>query len=172
MDQNNPDESTGLLPGEVAQSEQIEDQLVLEKPKTEDQGKEKSVLLIALLICSFVAQTLYLNVAVLVPLFVANTFPSMNSFKVGALMAIFPIAYLVAAPLVGSMLTKHGRKRAVIGGVLLMTASTVIFALAGKLKNPERFYWVSFLARLVQGVADAVVGVVIQAIIVLEFPEN
>ena len=106
------------------------------------------------------------------PLFVANTFPMIDSFKVGALMAIFPIAYLVSAPLVGSMLTKHGRKSAVIGGVILMTVSTVIFALAGKLKNPDRFYCVSFVARLVQGVADAVVGVVIQAIIVLEFPEN
>jgi len=113
-----------------------------------------------------------LNVAVLVPLFVNNTFPEINSFKVGALMAIFPIAYLIAAPLVGSTLTKHGRKSAVIGGVLLMTVSTVIFAVAGKAKNPYKFYWVSFFARLVQGVADAVVGVVIQAIIVLEFPEN
>ena len=130
------------------------------------------MLLIALLVCSFVAQTLYLNVAVLVPLFVHTTFPEMNSFKVGALMAIFPIAYLFAAPLVGSTLTKHGRKSAVIGGVIMMTISTIIFALAGDLTNPDRFYWVSFLARLVQGVADAVVGVVIQAIIVLEFPEN
>jgi DHA1 family multidrug resistance protein-like MFS transporter len=172
MDQNTPDESTGLLPSEVAQTEQIEDQLVLDTPKPVENEREKSILLIALLICSFVAQTLYLNVAVLVPIFVADTFPTIDAVKVGALMAIFPIAYLVSAPLVGSMLTKHGRKSAVIGGVILMTVSTVIFALAGKLKNPTRFYWVSFLARLVQGVADAVVGVVIQAIIVLEFPEN
>ena len=92
---------------------------------------------------------MYLNVAVLVPLFVHTTFPQMNSFKVGALMAIFPIAYLFAAPLVGSTLTKHGRKRAVIGGVIMMTISTIIFALAGDLTNPDRFYWVSFLARLV-----------------------
>lgn len=107
------------------------------------------------------AQTLYLNVAVLVPIFIADTFPTIDAAKVGALMAIFPLAYLVSAPLVGSMLTKYGRKSCVIGGVVLMTVSTVIFALAGKLKNPTRFYWVSFLARLVQGVADAVVGVVI-----------
>jgi MFS family permease len=118
-------------------------------------------MLIALLICSFVAQTLYLNVAVLVPIYVADTFPDISDVEVGLLMAIFPIAYLVSAPLVGSMLTKHGRKSAVIGGVVLMTVSTVIFALAGKLKDPVRYYWVSFLARMVQGIADAVVGVVI-----------
>ena len=82
-----------------------------------------------------------------------------------------PIAYLVAAPLVGSMLTKHGRTGAVIGGVLLMIFS-VICAQSGKLKDPKIFYWFSFLARLVQGVAVAVLRVVIQDIIVLEFPEN
>ena len=55
MDQNHPDESTGLLPSEVAHTEQIEDQLILDTPKTEENEREKSILLIALLVCSFVA---------------------------------------------------------------------------------------------------------------------
>lgn len=121
----------------------------MDNSKPKSTKREKDLILWALLICSFVAQTLYLNVATLLPLFVSTNFPEINDAKVGALMAIFPLAYFFAAPIVGSTLTKYGRKRAVVGGVILMTISTIIFALAGRLKDPVRFYWVSFFARLV-----------------------
>lgn len=109
---------------------------------------QRRTLLLALLLCSFVSQTLYLNVAVLLPVFVHDNFPGMSSFLVGLLMAIYPIAYLFAAPFIGQKLISFGRKNAVTTGIILMTISTVIFGLGGYAQNVYTFFWVSFVARL------------------------
>lgn len=87
-------------------------------------------------------------------------------------MAIYPIAFLVTAPFVGEKLTSIGRKNSVLAGVLLMTLSTLTFGLAGYSSGVYMFFWISFAARLFQGVADAIIGVSIPSIIATEFPEN
>ena len=134
--------------------------------------REKRTLICALLVCNFVTQSLYMNVSALLPEFVQDNFPHMNSFQVGLLMAIYPIAFLLSAPFVGEKLTSFGRKKSVLAGVLLMTISTLIFGLAGYSKKVYPFFWISFVARLLQGIADAIIGVSIPSIITTEFAES
>ena len=113
-----------------------------------------------------------MNVSALLPEFVQDNFPNMDSFQVGLLMAIYPIAFLVTAPFIGEKLTSFGRKSSVLAGVILMTISTLTFGLAGYSKNAYPFFWISFVARLFQGIADAIIGVSIPSIIASEFSEN
>lgn len=62
-------------------------------------------------------------------------------------MAIFPVGYILTAPLIGSKLGKLGRKNTIILGVSLMTGATLIFGLAGYFTNVYAFYIVSLVAR-------------------------
>jgi MFS family permease len=62
----------------------------------------------------------------------------------GALVATYAVGGLVGAIPGGAAASHWGPKRAVITGLLLMTASSVLFALAGDL-------WTLALARLLQG---------------------
>ena len=56
--------------------------------------KEDTKLLVSLLMCSFIANTLYMNVASLLPAFVDDHYAdTLNGFSVGCLMSIFPIGF-------------------------------------------------------------------------------
>jgi MFS transporter, DHA1 family, multidrug resistance protein len=91
---------------------------------------------------------------------------------VGVLMAVYPVAFLFTAPLVGNYMQKVGRKNMVLLGVILMSLATLMFGL-GSLGSTEKvFFIVSFIARLLQGTGDAAIGVSISSIIAIEFPEN
>ncbi len=143
-----------------------------QKTNTTLNRRDKKILICALLVCNFVTQSLYMNVSALLPEFVQDNFPHMDSFQVGLLMAIYPIAFLITAPFIGEKLTYFGRKNSVLAGVLLMTLSTLTFGLAGYAKNVYWFFWISFVARLFQGIADAIIGVSIPSIIATEFADN
>jgi hypothetical protein len=45
---------------------------------------------------------LILNVAALLPTYVERNFPEINSLAVGLLMACYPIAFLICAPIIGN----------------------------------------------------------------------
>lgn len=72
----------------------------------------------------------------------------MNAFLVGLLMAVFPMGYLSTAPLIGSILSKFGRKKIIMVGVSIMTFATLLFGVASYFKNVWAFYSISMLARL------------------------
>ena len=76
------------------------------------------------------ADTLILNVAALLPPYVAMRFPHVSSLSVGLLMACYPISFLFAAPIVGSQMEKIGRKNCVVYGMLIMSLATLTFGLA------------------------------------------
>ena len=88
-------------------------------------------LLAALLVCNFVASSLNLNIVSLLPQFVNTHFPDkLSNLKIGVLMAVYPVAFLFATPIVGDRMQSFGRKNALVAGVLLMTVATVVFGLA------------------------------------------
>lgn len=130
------------------------------------------MILWALLICNFASQSLYFNVCALLPEFVDQNFPSLNAFDVGLLMAFYPIAFLVSAPVVGDRLDKLGRKNCLLAGILLMTIATLTFGVAGYFNNAKSFFSVSFIGRVLQGVGDAIICVSIPSIIAIEFPDE
>ena len=70
------------------------------------------------------------------------------------------------------MIKKIGRKNAVVVGVLVMAAATLLFGLAGFCKNVYFYMTFSLIARVVQGVGDVLVCVTVPSIIAIEFPKN
>ena len=76
-----------------------------------------------------------------------------NAAMVGALVASFSIAQLLAAPVWGWLSDHYGRRPAIIVGLLLSSVAYVIFAFAGSLS-------LLFLSRIVQGLGGGTIGVV------------
>jgi multidrug resistance protein len=76
-----------------------------------------------------------------------------DAAMVGALIAAFSIAQLVAAPVWGWLSDRYGRRPAILVGLLLSAVAYVIFAFAGTL-------WLLFLSRVVQGLGGGTIGVV------------
>jgi multidrug resistance protein len=72
---------------------------------------------------------------------------------VGALVAAFSVAQLVAAPAWGWLSDRYGRRPAILVGLLVSAVAYVIFAFAGSL-------WLLFLSRIVQGLGGGTIGVV------------
>jgi MFS family permease len=53
-----------------------------------------------------------------------------------------------------------------------MATASIMFGIGGYFKNVIAFYIVEFFARFLQGVADSVIIVSIQAILAIEFPKT
>ncbi len=87
-------------------------------------------------------------------------------------MAVYPIAFLITAPVVGTYMQNVGRKNMVFIGVVLMSLATLMFGLGSLGTSEKAFFIVSFIARMLQGCGDAAIGVSISSIIAIEFPEN
>src|SRR5258705_8394857 len=68
---------------------------------------------------------------------------------IGLLFASFGVTVLAFSLPMGAISDRMGRKGPLVGGLLLLAASTVMFAFADELPG-------LFAARLVQGAADAV----------------
>ncbi|MEO5903527.1 MAG: MFS transporter [Gemmatimonadaceae bacterium] len=76
-----------------------------------------------------------------------------NAAMIGALVASFSVAQLISAPAWGWMSDKHGRRPAILIGLLISAAAYVIFAFAGSI-------WLLFLSRIIQGFGGGTIGVV------------
>ena len=76
-----------------------------------------------------------------------------SAVMVGALVAAFSVAQLVSAPAWGWMSDRYGRRPAVLFGLLVSAAASVIFAFAGSI-------WLLFLSRIIQGLGGGTIGVV------------
>jgi len=63
-------------------------------------------------------------------------------------MSVYPIAYLVASPLIGGHMQNIGRKNTVIFGVVVMTLATLMYSMGGYCKNELAFFIVSLIARM------------------------
>ncbi len=72
---------------------------------------------------------------------------------VGALVAAFSVAQLIAAPAWGRLSDIYGRRPAIIGGLLISAIGYVLFAFAHTLP-------LLFLSRVIQGLGGGTIGVV------------
>jgi MFS family permease len=132
---------------------------------TPEQARAKKIMLVALLINTFACMCLYMNVSSLLPAYVDENYKELNAFDVGVLMAIFPVGFLIAAPLIGASLEKVGRKNILYIGVTMMTLATLTFGLASYFKTTWAFYTISFVARFMQGIANASINVTTPSIV-------
>jgi len=76
-----------------------------------------------------------------------------NATMVGALIASFSVAQLIAAPVWGWLSDRYGRRPAILVGLLLSAVAYFIFAFASSI-------WLLFLSRIVQGLGGGTIGVV------------
>lgn len=88
-----------------------------------------------------------------------------SAFLIGAMVSIYAVASLVMGPIWGRFSDRHGRRPALMFGVLIAMAAHLLFAFACSGWAMERFEkWaliaLLFLSRLVQGAGGATTGVV------------
>lgn len=114
---------------------------------TPEQLRAKKIMLVALLINTFACMCLYMNVSSLLPAYVDENYVGLNALDVGILMAIFPVGFLIAAPVIGANLERVGRKNILYIGVIMMTLATLTFGMASYCTSAKSFYAVSFVAR-------------------------
>jgi DHA1 family multidrug resistance protein-like MFS transporter len=126
----------------------------------------------ALLMCTLAGNSLYMNVCAFLPQFVALNFPGLTGLDIGILMSIYPLAYLVTAPIIGDKMKYIGRKNTVLIGVIITTLSTLMFGLGGYCTNVYIFFGISFIARMIQGVAESMMNVAIYSIVPIEFTQS
>jgi MFS family permease len=102
---------------------------------------------VTLMACLVVSQMTYMNVAAMVPTYVASHFPDVSSFQVGMLFAFYPVMYLIACPFVGIYLARFGRKRSLVTGMTLMTIATFVFGIAAWSSSTWVYFTLSAVAR-------------------------
>jgi len=107
--------------------------------------------LTVLLITAFVDMLGWIIVSPLLPFYAEDL--GANAAIVGALVASFSVAQLLAAPVWGWLSDRYGRRPAILVGLLLSALAYVIFAFATSL-------WLLFLSRIVQGTGGGTIGVV------------
>ena len=94
------------------------------------------------------------GLAMMVPLlpYYATDFGA-DATTVGLLISAFSVAQLAVAPVWGRVSNRHGRRPAILAGLLITAAAYVLFAFAGSVP--------ALLAtRLVQGLGGGTIGVV------------
>lgn len=117
-------------------------------PTTETGVKGK---LTVLMITAFVDMLGLIIIYPLLPFYAERL--GANATMVGALIASFSVAQLVAAPVWGWLSDRYGRRPAILVGLLLSAVAYFIFAFASSM-------WLLFLSRIVQGLGGGTIGVV------------
>lgn len=137
-----------------------------------ESASDKRKLLWALLIAQGSSQLVYMNISTLVPDYVKEEHQGISDLAVGILFASYQLVFLVVAPILGDTLPKFGRRRAIYVGSILISLATATFACGAFCENDTAFYIVSFVARSLQGGADAFILVSVPSIIAVEWPEQ
>ena len=70
-----------------------------------------------------------MNLAAFFPVYADENYKWVDDGKVGLVLAMFQIAYLIMAPIVGQNLQRFGRKNMILAGYVLCILATVGFGL-------------------------------------------
>lgn len=98
---------------------------------------EKKKTLIALLLALGILQTLYMNLASFLPLFAEEEFFWVDESKIGLILAMFQVAYLIMAPIVGQNLQRFGRKNMILAGYVICILATIGFGVCANIKPTQ-----------------------------------
>lgn len=131
---------------------------------TEPTPTQKKPMLIGLLLCQGVAPLLYMNLGAFFPAYALRTY-GLKQESVGLLFSIYQVAFLITAFWAGKNMHVYGRKQAVKSAILLMSAATLMFCFASTSHGVFFFYFLSCIARFMQGAAAGIVEVAVPAII-------
>ena len=70
-----------------------------------------------------------MNLAAFLPLYAEENYVWVDEGKIGLILAMFQVAYLIMAPIVGQNLQRFGRKNMILAGYLLCILATIGFGL-------------------------------------------
>jgi|688.fasta_scaffold877934_2 MFS family permease len=87
-------------------------------------------------------------------------------------MAVYQITLIIASVWSGMKMNSIGRRKTVVIAIWLMGVATATFGAASYCKNGYGFYFISIIARMMQGFGDGMISVAIPAIIVIEFTDD
>jgi MFS family permease len=107
--------------------------------------------LTVLMITAFIDMLGVLMIVPLLPFYASDL--GGNGFIVGLLVSAFSVAQLLSAPLWGRFSDKHGRRPALLVGLMASMIAYIVFAFADSL-------WLLFLSRLIQGAGGGTVSVI------------
>ena len=86
----------------------------------------------------------------LVPIYInEHYYPRLSSTATGILLASYQASFCISAPFIGAFLNKIGRRKAIMLGISVMSAATVLFAVAEFFEGMWTFYCISFVGRMV-----------------------
>ena len=103
-------------------SECKEDQVVEERQKTK--------VLVALLILMVITMSSYMNIAALLPAYTAEHHPGLSATLNGILFSVYQVTQFIASPVVGLYQGRVGRENCIGYGVIALAVATGMFALA------------------------------------------
>lgn len=124
---------TGGEPGSFFQKVKNMGQAAPSGNPNEVSPAEKRKTLLALLLALGILQTLYMNLTAFFPTYASKYYYWVDGGKVGIVLAMFQIAYLLMAPIVGMNLQRVGRKNMILFGYILCITATICFGLCSHL---------------------------------------
>lgn len=111
----------------------------------------------------FIDMLLYSLVVPIVPLYVTKFGASQTT--VGILISCYAFTFIVFTPILGVVSDKFGRRGSMLWGMVVLIASTLMFAFASNM-------YILILARLLQGIAAAATWTAGLALITDLYPAN
>jgi len=90
---------------------------------------------------------------------------SVSEGWIGFLFGIFSASYLIAAGVAVSLVNKYGKKISMICSIILLEASTLLFAFGTS-------YWVLLIARILQGASSGVMWTASMSLVADYYPSN
>lgn len=78
-----------------------------------------------------------MNLASFLPIFAEEEFIWVNESKIGLILAMFQVAYLIMAPIVGQNLQRVGRKNMILFGYIICICATVGFGVCANISPKQ-----------------------------------
>lgn len=78
-----------------------------------------------------------------------------NQSHIGYIFAIYSVAVIIASPIIGKLISKHGRRPIIRAGVALMSLSFFLYGASDKIDNPVLYIAAAVVARFIQGYASS-----------------
>lgn len=119
-----------------------------------------------------------MNAAALLPHQAEEQFPeegnTISKGLIAFIIAMFEIAYILGAPVIGVTLPKVGRKNYILIGYLIIVVGTVGFAFISLIPSSQRGLWIALaiILRFLQGFGDSCVATSVYSAITIEFPKE
>jgi MFS family permease len=129
-----------------------------------------NILLVALVLVNFVANTAYSSIAPFYPEEAKKK--GMSEELVGFVFAGYSVSMLIMSPIAGKVMSRVGRKKVLMTGLLCEAIALCCFGFLNYVNDPTTFAALTFAIRAVEGTGNAGLNTSSAAIIAGTFPDE